>query len=83
MPAETLSEKLAPAITTARKALIQGNMDMALYAGEGNIELMDDFFDATGTDKSGFHAERTGWSVNGRTSVHDPDAVVYTVSLLQ
>ena len=68
MPAETLSEKLAPAITTgtAPALLIQGNMDMALYAGEGNIEPMDDFFDATGTDKSDFtQSALDGLSMDG------------------
>ena len=68
MPGETLSEKLAPAITTgtAPALLIQGNMDMALYAKEGNIEPMDDFFDTTGTDKSDFtQSALDGLSMDG------------------
>lgn len=68
MPAETLSEKLAPAMTTgtAPALLLQGNMDLALYAGQGNIEQLDDFFDATGTDKSDFsQSALDGLSMDG------------------
>lgn len=56
MPAATLTEKLAPAITTgtAPALLLQGNADVALYAGNGSIEPLDDFFEATGTDKADF-----------------------------
>lgn len=56
MPAATLAEKLAPAITTgtAPALLLQGNADVALYAGNGSIESLDDFFEVTGADKSDF-----------------------------
>lgn len=56
MPGATLAEKLAPAITTgtAPALLLQGNMDVALYGGNGSILPLDDFFDVTGTDKSDF-----------------------------
>lgn len=56
MPAATLSEKLAPALTTgtAPALLLQGNMDVALYAKNENILPMDDFFEQTGTDKGDF-----------------------------
>lgn len=56
MPGATLSEKLAPALTTgtAPALLLQGNMDVALYAKNGNILPMDDFFSVTGTDQADF-----------------------------
>lgn len=56
MPGGTLAEKLAPAITTetAPALLLQGNMDVALYGGNGSILPMDDFFEVTGTDKDDF-----------------------------
>lgn len=58
MPAETLTEKLAPAITTetAPALLLQGNADVALYSENGSILPLDDFFDATGTDKNDFES---------------------------
>lgn len=56
MPGATLAEKLAPAITTgtAPALLLQGNMDVALYGGNGSILPLDDFFEVTGTDKEDF-----------------------------
>ncbi len=56
MPGDTLAEKLAPAITTetAPALLLQGNMDVALYADKESILPLDDFFEVTGTDKDDF-----------------------------
>lgn len=53
MPGSTLLEKLAPALTTntAPALLLQGNMDVAFHAKNGNILPMDDFFDVTGADQ--------------------------------
>lgn len=56
MPGATLAEKLAPALTTgtAPALLLQGDMDVALYAGNGSIQPLDDFFEVTGTDQGDF-----------------------------
>ena len=56
MPGATLAEKLASSITTgtAPALVLQGNMDVALYGGNGSILPLDDFFEVTGTDKNDF-----------------------------
>lgn len=56
MPGATLAEKLAPAITTgtAPALVLSGNFDVPMYAKNGGMLPMDDFFDVTSCDKEDF-----------------------------
>lgn len=56
MPGATLTEKLAPAITTgtAPALILSGNFDVPMHAVNGTMLPMDDFFDLMSTDKDDF-----------------------------
>lgn len=56
MPTDNLEEKLPAAIATgtAPALVIKGNFDTATYAENGTFVGLDDFFEATGTEKDDF-----------------------------
>src|SRR5690554_972909 len=56
MPGNTLTEKLAPAIATntAPAIILASNLDVPMYAQNGTMIAMDDFFDETDTDRDDF-----------------------------
>ncbi len=56
MPGSTLAEKLMPSITTgtAPALVLAGNLDVPMYAQNGGMIPLDDFFEVTGVDQADF-----------------------------